>query len=328
MGKFRLLALFVLWLIQPACTDGRKPIVKVPVSINQELPPKTLVEVADVKWEGNDMTAWTMAAKGNSIYLTGTPFGFARWEVGPNPEVPQLVFTVSNQIDRLFEPWVANWLANGALGISSGFAFMSGETGVSVMSLAETHRPKEVRRYPPYNPNSQEVVADDAYIWSAMVFSPDQSKLFAFRQADFALMFDKRGSALTLREKYSYAEIGETSCCVNAATVFQNTLFVAWRSKFTFYNFGQDGSLSNAREYTGLEATYVTSTSRYLYVLHEPTRSEYPGGIYVFDNKGANVAYLQTPFAPKVFAVNASDSHLYANIDDASVKIYRIDWTR
>jgi hypothetical protein len=44
----------------------------------------------------------------------------------------------------------------------------------------------------------------------------------------------------------------------------------------------------------------------------------------VFDSNLNEVAFLEAD--PKVFAVSPDDSHLYANNDDTSVRVYQIDW--
>lgn len=325
--------LFALALVVAVsgCTDGRIPIKKIPVRINQSLPPQTLVEVAQVRFDGQDMNIWTQVRKGSSLFLTGTPFGFARWDIGANPESPQLTFSVSNQIDRLKPKWVAPWYASGALAVTGNAAIMSGQVGVSVIDMSETHRPREIQRYPAYDENSDDVVADEAYIWSAAVMHPTQPFLYAFRQQDYVLTYQISGGRLRLVGKDQYADGGEVTCCADSATTFNNELYLAFRSRLLFFSFG-GRALTNAREFVGLQATSIASTSRYLYVAHNPSYGSaaegptYPAGIYIFDTQGQNVGFLQSN--PINFNVHPNDTHLYANEDSASMKIYRIQWTR
>lgn len=326
------IALFLFVTALLGCTDRRIPFTKVPVKINSSLPPQSLIEVADVKYDQKDTTVWTMVNKGDSIFLTGAPFGFARWEIGPNPENPQLTFAVATQIDLLKPRWIAPLYASGALAVLGSYAFMSGTAGASVMDMRNTGSAKEALRYPPYDENATQNSADDAFIWSAASFHPSRSVLYAFRQQDYVVTYTFDSSGLHLRSKDFYGGAGSTVCCVNASTVFNSSVYVAFRSRLVFFDFGGDLSLTNGREYEGLQANYVTSTARYLYVSHEPTTAAssssvvYPAGIYVFDKQGNNVAYL--PAHPKMFVVNDADTHVYANEDDMSVKIYRIQWTR
>jgi len=326
--SFFLVSLIATGLV--ACTDRRIPIRKIPVKINNQLPPQSLIEVADVRYNDQDTTVWTMVNKNDSIYVTGTPFGFAKWEVGPDPESPQLTFAVATQIDLLKPRWVAPWYASGTMAVLGNYAFMSGSVGASVMDMSSTGSAKEVLRYPDYDDAADTATADEAFIWSSASFHPSKPLLYAFRQQDFVLTYSFGNSGLKLLTKESYGGDGETMCCVNGTTVFQNSIYIAFRSRLVMFDFGSNGALTNGREFEGLQATYVTASSRYLYVMHEPTQAGsgpvYPGGIYVFDAQGNNVAYL--PSEAKIFAVNNSDTHLYANEDDTSVKIYQIQWTR
>lgn len=312
------------------CTDRRVPIRKVPVKINNSLPPQSLYEVATVQYNNQNTTVWNMVSKGGSLYLTGTPFGFAKWEIGPDPENPQLTFAVATAIDQLKPRWVAPWYASGTLAILGNYGFMSGSVGASVMDMRSTGMAKEVLRYPDYDDAAESAVADDAFIWSAASFHPSRSVLYAFRQQDYVLTYNFTNSGLQLKSKDGYGDPGTTMCCVNATTVFKNSIYVAFRSRLVFFDFGANDALVDGREYEGLQATHVTATSRYLYVLHQPTSSGsgpvYPGGIYVFDANGDNVAFL--PTTAKIFSVNDADTHLYANEDDASIKIYKINWSR
>lgn len=314
-----------------ACTDGRTPIPRVALRIDSNLPEQSLFEVAQVKFNNQEVRSWNQVRQGNSLYLTGTPFGFSRWDIGANPENPQLVFSVSNQIDRLQQKWVAPWYASGGLAIFGTTAVMSGSVGASVMDLRETNRPREVLRYPPYNESSDDVIADEAFIWSAATFHPSQPYLYAFRQQDFAFTYALGSGGLSLISKQSYGASGEISCCVDSTVTFNNQLYLAFRSRLLFFDFNGP-NLANAREYTGLQATGLATSDNFLYVLHRPTASWNsrgplpPAGIYVFDKQGQHVGYLQAN--PNRFSVNANDSHLYADEDTGAIKIYRILWSR
>src|SRR5262245_2327621 len=90
-----LLTLTVAW----GCTDKRRPPPRQNVYI-QPLPPQTIISRADVQFQNQTTEALQMTTKGGSLYLTGRPFGFSRWDISSNPESPQVIFAVSDEINN------------------------------------------------------------------------------------------------------------------------------------------------------------------------------------------------------------------------------------
>ena len=326
------LGLFLM-LSLSACTDGRIP-KQAPVRVTRSAPQTRLIEAADIQFDQQDTDVYQMVIKGDSLFMTGTPFGFMRWNVGANAESPELTFAAADQIDEFapFGKWVLDWYGSGALALMGRYAFTSGIVGTSIVDIGETHAPVEVRRHPRENEDqfADDVVQDEAYIYRAMVAHPTKPLVYGFRQQDraYLLNFDNRG--LTLARAFNYGASGQTVCCVEGATVWNNKLVVAFRSKLLFMDIGESGDLTNPLTISTLQATNVASTARYLYVQHEPNFDQpqgisFPRGIYVFDTQGTNVAFLQAD-SPLKFAVTSDDSHLLANNDALQVLVYRIEW--
>lgn len=334
-GLLRGVALTLVLVAGSGCTDDRRP-EETFVPEVQAAPPVTDVNpAAEVQFQGQETQVLTMQLRGNSLFMTGRPFGFMRWDVGANAESPHLTFAASDQIDSFapFGKWVVDWYASGAVGLLGQFAFLSGVVGTSIVNTGETHAPVEVRRYPRENENSlsDEVIQDEAFVYRAIATHPTLPIIWGFREQDFVYTIQVgSGPSMNLIRKDSYGASGETVCCVKSATVWRNKVFVAFTQKLVYFDIGSNGALSNPREIRTLQAQNVASTGRYLYVHHEPTFAQpdgvnYPGGIYVFDPSGQNVALLNVD-SPFTFAVTSNDSHVLANEDDVQVKIYRIQW--
>ena len=322
------ISLLLLTLGISACTDRHIAPVRAP-SLLQQLPPQRLLAVNDIQFNNQPTTVLQMLVQDSSLYLTGRPFGFSKWDIGVDAENPHLTFAASTQIDRFFGKWVVDWFPSGALAVVGPYAIMSGTVGASIVDLSETGRPKEVRRYPDYQPQNDEVVSDAAYVWSALVSHPFLPVLYAFRQQDAVLTFLINGTQLKPVLKNSYSATGGSECCANGATVFGDKVFVAFRSKLVFFDMASSGQLENPKAFLALHAVNVASTPEHLYVQHEPSAgtfesTQYPRGIYVFDKSGNNVAFLDE--SPLAFAVSSDDRHLYGNMDDQSIRTFRILW--
>jgi len=329
----------VMVLLQTGCTDRRQP-KRFPVSI-QRHEPEILSAIADVQFDGQQTITHQMLVVGNDLLMTGRPFGFAKWNIGANPENPHLTFAVSDQIDQFspHEPidnrpplgsWVQDWYASGALGVFRHYAFLSGSAGMSVVDMSDTHTPREMRRYPPVRADGQ-VERDEAFVLRAIVPHPTQRLLYAFREQDFLEIFNVASlPAVSIQGKIPYGSDGQNVCCVDGAVIFDGMMVVAMRSRLWMFDVESNGGLSNARSYDRLQAVNITATSRFLYVQHKPNYaspqgSGNPEGIYVIDQSGRSVAFLN--ISPIKFAVSQDDSHLYANNNDTAVRIYRIQWT-
>lgn len=322
-------------LLLAACTDGRIPKADAVRMSYVEPPPRTNVSaVQEIRFNGKDIEVSQITIKGNSLFMTGRPFGMMRADIGANAELPQKTFAVSDTIDTTFPfgKWVFDWYASGALGVLGQFVFTSGVAGTSVFNVAETNAPVEVRRYPRENenPNSETVVQDEAFTYRAIVAHPSLPVLYGFREQDFVYTLKLSGGPqLQLVGKDAYQDVGNTKCCVRGATLWQNKVFVAFKGSLVWFDLLPSGRLEAGTEIKALQAEAVASSPDYLFVYHNPGNANPAGtnftrGIYVFNKNGDAVALLNTD-APLVMA--ATNDYLYVNSDNTHITVYKINWT-
>jgi hypothetical protein len=273
-----------------------------------------------------------MKTQGNSLYLTGMPFGFAAWDIGSNPQSPMLLFAVSDNINNLGPAWVVDWYASNALAINGSYAYMSGVAGTSVISFSPSAAAiaTEVNRYPPpsNDPNSTAIPQDLAFAYTAIAINPNMPIAYGFTQSDSVYTLGMGGNGtLSQATRTPYAGNGGETCCVSGAATFGNDVFVAFRQALWIYGMNGDGSLSAPLVFSQMQAVNVAATSRYLYVQHQPQGGggSYPAGIYVFNQNGNYVTTLD--LTPTTFTVSQNDQYLYANNDGTTVRIYQIQWT-
>lgn len=289
-----------------------------------------LSEVADVTFKEQETTAVNMAMSGGSLYLTGYPFGFSRWDVGAEPEEPRLLAAASDRID-LFSPdppfggWTVDNFGIGALFVRGGAAYSSGRAGMSVISVGNASFPTEVERKP--RPSSMGDQAQDlAYVYRAIVPHPSNANiLFGLSEMTNYYAVSLSGGKPVTAAARTYP-MGANVCCVEAATAFNGNIYVAMRSFLAVMKANGTG-LQSVGQISKLQPINVVASANHLYVHHRPIANNYTGasaGIYVFDAAGNQVNFL--PIDPLVFAVHPNDTHLYVNMDDLSVKIYRIRW--
>jgi hypothetical protein len=315
-----------------ACTD-RRPKTDFPNSVHVT-PPEQILPVAEVQFEGQSTEAQQMVVRGGSLFLTGRPFGFSRWDVGANAESPRLTFAASDQITT-FSPypkfgfWTPDAFGQGGLEILGSTALMSGAAGLSIVDISQTHTPVEVGRHPEEKKDNVQVTSHPDFIYSAIVSHPSLPIFYGFRQEDYVVTSRLEGgkSAVPI-EKAAYGS--SNVCCVAGAGVFANRVLVAMQGSLWVFNFLQDGRLSTPSEFDELSAVNVVAGAEYVYVQHTPTNARpnavnHPGGIYVFDAGGNNVAFL--PITPLRFAVY-NDQYLYANEDNTRIRIYKMVWTK
>lgn len=334
-SRIQQLAGLLLTTLVVGCTDGRIPKAD-PVRMSTVTPPaRTNVSaVQEIRFNGKDIEVSQITLKGNSLYMTGRPFGLMRADVGANAEIPQKTFAVSDTIDTTFPfgKWVFDWYASGALAVLGQYVFTSGVAGTSLFNVGETHGPVEVRRYPRENedPNSESVVQDEAYIYRGMVAHPTLPLLYGFREQDFVYTLKlNTGPQLQLVGKQSYSDAGATKCCVRGATVWQNKVFVAFKGSLVWFDMLPNGTLEAGTEIKALQAEAIASSPDYLFVYHNPGNANpegtaYTRGIYVFNKKGDAVALLNTD-APLVMA--ATNDYVYINSDNTHLTVYKINWT-
>lgn len=321
--------------ILAGCTDGRIPKAD-PVRMNYTAPPPrtNVAPVQEIRFNGKDIEVMQIQVKNNSLFMTGRPFGLMRADIGANAELPQKTFAVADSIDTTFPfgKWVLDWYASGALTVLGQYIFTSGVAGTSIFNAAETHAPVETRRYPRENedPNSENVVQDEAYIYRGMAAHPTLPIVYGFREQDYVYTLKlSSGPNLQFVGKDAYAAVGSTKCCVRGATVWQNKVFVAFKGSLVWFDLLPSGRLDAGSEIKFLQAEAVASSPDYLFVYHNPGNANPQGvpftrGIYVFNKKGDAVALLNTD-APLVMA--ATNDYLYVNSDNTHLTVYKINWT-
>lgn len=330
-------------LLTSACTDSRSATAAASgqnsnTQINKNATSTNisqLVQAAEVKvpnQNGDPTVAYQLQVRGTSLFVTGRPFMFTRWEISPNPENPIKTFAAADNI-QTFTPmgaWTADYYASGGLEIAGPMAYMSGSFGLSLVNIGNISSPVEIARKPPLDPTKPGVIpSDDAYMYKAIIAHPTLPIYYGFRQQDYVYTVDTSTVALNLIRRDSYGSNGQNVCCVTSATRFGNRIYVAFRDRVVMFDMASDGKLVAAGSYNGLHAANVTSTPQYLYVQHEPisgVATTYPRGLYVFDTAGNNVDRITTGVNLLRMAVAWDDGHVYANTDNTSVKIYRIQW--
>lgn len=320
-----LLALVALALT--ACTDKR---VKAPTRRENTYVPGVSgpQEVADVTFKGQQTSVLSMTVQGNSLFLTGYPFGFSRWDIGAEPENPQLLGAASDRID-MFSPdppfggWTVNYFGMGGLAVMGSFAYSSGLAGMSVINIGQSAFPVEAERYP--RPTAQgDQPQDVAFVYETIVPHPGgQPILYGFSKSDRVYTLAVSGQNAQVVSHMPYSSSGSV-CCATGAAAFGGRIFVAMRS-FLWSLTPSGNTLQSTATITQLNPVNVVSTTRFMYVHHRPTSGGFSGlqaGIYVYDRAGQNVNFL--PMDPLTFAVHPNDTHIYANMDDLSVRIFRV----
>lgn len=322
-GRFHL-GLFLL-IILPACTDRRPKLFSNQIS----KPPESAVSlVATVQFDQKPTSALQMVVTGSSLFLTGRPFGFARWDVGSDPESPRLTFAASDNIET-FSPypkfgfWTPDSFAQGALDLYGKSALMSGAAGLSVVDISETHTPVEKARFPAEKIDGVSVTRDSAFVYSAIAHHPTLSVIYGFAEQDVVYTL-AAGNPIRILEKAAYAD--SSVCCAMGASVAGNRVLLAMRQSLWVFDLQPDGRLGASSELDSLQAVNVVTTASHIYVQHEPTVARSsgagnPAGIYVFDAEGSPVGYL--PIQPIRFAVY-QDEYIYANLSNTEISIFKI----
>jgi hypothetical protein len=326
--------------IQVACTD-REATAAFPTTFNPaSATTGSLQYMANIQFEGFTTDVDQMIMVGSTMFLTGTPFGFMRLDIGPNSAnalSPTLTFDAKDNMTA-FSPYPGNpslgfWdpteLASNALAVIGPFSIMSGTFGASLVNISQTNMPVEVYRYP--LPQNQNQGADAAFEWNAVVAHPTLPLLYAFRQQDYMMTYNVTTTApyLTLAGEYPYSSSG-TVCCVAGGTEFMNMVALAMTTRIWFFNMGTDGSLSNWVESDALQATAIAASADHLYIYHSPSESNpngaaYPRGIYAINESGNADAYFPVENV-QVFAVSQDNNYLFDNEDDTQIKIYQLNW--
>lgn len=330
----------IFGMLISGCTDSRPKTQLTREPTPPVVPNSELIYVKDVKFNNATTVVNQMKVYNNSLFMTGTQFGFTRWEISPSPENPNLTFEIFTRVavyplptPGLTPPsasaWTVQGQAIGALEIIGGLAFMSGAHGVSVANISDTTNPREVARVNPPPAAGQLPVVDPRYVYEAIIHHPSRNMYYGFRKLDYIHTVDTSNFALNVMRSDSYGAPGQTVCCVTGATRFGNRIYVAFTDRVVMFDIGSDGYLVAAGSYTGLQAVNVASTPNYLYIQHEP-RANFPNdpprALYVFDQQGNAVDRVLIPARLVKMAVSWDDGHVYANVDSQSVRIFRIQW--
>ncbi len=335
MTKLHRIALLALALLVSACTEplGSQGLTQSGAS---NLPAGPLIQVSAVQFGGQNTAAQQMQVSNGTLYLTGTPFMFAEWNISTDPENPIETFAATNNVlafspDPPFGGWVVTEFGAGALSIFGNFALTSGSYGSSVIEIGPSaQQAQEIARYPMLDANGDQP-ADVSFAFTAAVGIPGSNAMFGFTQQDGAYLINVSNPTGLNQARVSltpYSGSGPT-CCAVGATFFNSMIYLAMRSGVWPLTVSTSGVLSRTTVpglISTLQPVNIFATSRYIYVHHEPTsngNTSSPAGIYVFDAYGNTVSYF--PIQPLAFAVSPDDSHIYSNEDDVSVKIYR--WT-
>jgi len=326
MRPASILTISLIFLAVIACTDKRKP----PPVENQAINlPTGLDLVSTVQFNGQPSQAYQMKSHEGSLYVTGTSFGFSRWDISSDPENPSLTFAMSDNIvdftqNFLFGAWNLDWVATEALEVFDGYALTSGVSGMSVINISNTSRPVEVLRFP--NQSGVSPGSDERYIYQAIVKHPTASKVYGFREQDSLYVLGSVLQGFPILQTLPYVN-GRNVCCVEAAAFFNDKLYVAMRSRLWVFNLDASGNITSVHQIDDLQAVNVVATQNYLFVHHEPTSSNFTplaAGVYVFDSTGTPVKHLR--IRPFTFAINEAETHFYSNTNDIGVDIHRIMW--
>jgi hypothetical protein len=324
-----------------ACTN-RIPTSQSLVSISPNTASTgALTYVSNVQFQGQNSgstlanTAISQLQRvGNTLYATGTPFGFMAMDISANPSHPTLLYDAKDNISQ-FSPtstglgfWDPSEEASGALTVLGNFAIMSGRFAASVVNVTGQIPIEEIRYdMPQVDSNGNESQgADAAYIWTAVVAHPTLALLYAFTQNSYLYQFTMNSAPqLAAVSRSPYSSSG-TVCCVSGATVFSNVIAVAMTNKLWFFDVGSTGTLSNWIESDALQATLVATSDDHLYIYHSPQAGNitYARGIYAINSSGDADAFY--PIANLYqFAVAHDNSYIYTNEDNVMMRVYSVN---
>jgi hypothetical protein len=270
-----------------------------------------------------------MVVSGPTLFLVGRPFGFSLWDVGTNPLSPRMQYAYSDNI-RAFSPmggWTPDNYASGAIGVRGNYVLTSGAAGASLIDTTDKSAARELFRYPPRQGNEISVPMDPYFVYRAIIPHPTQPYFYGFREQDFAFALSVDSSGLQIQGDRSirYQTRSSGTCCALGGTTYQGNIFIAFRSALRQFAFRSDGGIVEVSENTSLNAVNVASSNDYLFVQHEAIPgNSFPSGIHVIDNSGNSVAFL--PMSPIKFTVSADSQFLYANLDNDSITIFRLNW--
>ncbi len=331
--------LFLALLIAlSACTDARPPRVFKQDGYLPDTGP--LIQVANVQFGGGTTSVYAMASAYGSLFVTGKPFWFARWDITADPENPHSTYAAYPDHLNTFSPayggWVVDQFGASAIGVFGNFALTSGSFGASLLQIGPSaQNAQEVVRLPPPDKSGQG--ADPSWEFKSIAAIPNTPYVFGFTEQDGAYKIDASNPQYLSRSYLApYSRDANNMpipvCCNTGAAVLAGKMFMAMRNRLIVLNISPSSDFTPyptqnqppvPQIMQQMQPVGVFATSRYLYVHHQPTSANtgQRPGIYVFDQNLNQVTYF--PIQPFVFAISQDDSHVYSNEDDKGVKIYR-----
>lgn len=319
-------------LLTGGCTDSREidPLTRALQSggLVGRSNASVLTPKVSVQFDGKATLTQKMLIHGSQLILSGVPFGFSNWDIGSNPLSPRLQFAYATNINA-FSPipsWLPDYYASGAMAAMGRYVVTSGAAGTSLIDIGVADSSIEVRRYPTRALSDTQVPRDEDYIYRAIIAHPSEPYFFGFREQDFVTSLKLDGNGLTLNKKTAYARNGDKgTCCVLGGATFKGAAYIGFRSSVRKYIFEADGVIKEGGVFNEFNGTNIVATNDLLYLQHQAVPgNSIPSGIYVFDGSGNRVLYL--PLLPVSFAVSPDNRYLYANMDNASVTVFQINW--
>lgn len=345
---FGTLVLATSLVVTSACTDDRtQPAPPIREKIQTEIR-SSMQFVGDVTFGNKAMNVMSIQASFGSFYVTGSDFGFAKFDVSSDPTRPQLIFAARNNLQAFVGDGTFNLDndASGAVGVwenpssDSRFALLSGRAGTVAVNMS-TNTPRIVLRRPPPTAKG-EPNQDYAYVYRGIIAHPAKPVFLGWTPDTY--LYTLSGSDLSLQSRSSYGN--GTVCCVRNVVAWNGYMVAAFGPNLVLVPFCGDDDDSGADEtpcrsgaafgratvFRSLQAQYVAATQRYLYVYHEPSDGypeglKYRRGIYIFDAQtGDNVDVVALPAGvrPRLMAVTPQDTHVYFNNDGQKLDIYRL----
>ncbi len=327
--KYRQLVFFI-GLLLVGCTDSRTvdPLQR---ALLNGLPgrqyPAGVTPLMSVRFDQKQTITSQMLVKGSSLILSGKPFGFSLWDIGTNPLSPRMLYAYSDNIGAFSSMggWTPDYYAGGAMGILGPYVLTSGAAGASLIDTTDKGAARELFRYPPVNGSEISTPMDPYFVYRAIVPDPQEPFFYGFREQDFVASLRLSGSGVNIETMSQYSDGGKGTCCALSATTFQGQAFVAFRSALRQFAFLGGGRIAQVSEITSLNATIVASSSDYLFIQHQAVPGNtYPSGIYVINSAGNSVAFL--PMLAINFTVSPDGQYFYANLDNDSITIFRLNW--
>jgi len=321
---------FILAIFISGCTDSRLPnlIQRGGITPGRSFP-AGISPIMSVRFDQQTTITTQMVVSGPTLFLVGRPFGFSLWDVGTNPLSPRMQYAFSDNIQAFSQMggWTPDNYASGAVGVRGNYVLTSGAAGASLIDTTDKNAARELFRYPPRSGSEISVPMDPWFVYRAIIPHPTQPYFYGFREQDVAVALSVSGSGLNIQNDklIRYQARNSGTCCVLGGITYRDKIFVAFRAALRQFAFLPDGGIAEVSENTNLNAVNVASSGDYLFVQHQAVPGNtYPSGIYVINESGNSVAFL--PMSPIKFSISADSQYLYANLDNDSITIFKLNW--